>query len=101
MAVVPYVKGLSEKISRIFRKRNISTAMKPHCTLRRMLVSPKDKTEPREGVYTINCQNCDGVYIGETKRSLSTRVKEHKDEVEKLTAQRPFTRANRKESETK
>ena len=67
MVVIPYVQGLTEKLSRIFRKHNISTAMKPHTTMRRLLVSPKDKLEPREGVYTISYKNCPGIYIGETK----------------------------------
>ncbi|XP_072046538.1 uncharacterized protein [Amphiura filiformis] len=44
--VVPYVEGLSERMSRVFKKHGFSTAMKPHSTLRNMLVHPKDKRDP-------------------------------------------------------
>ena len=53
MVVLPYVGGVSEKLARIFKKRNISSAMKPHTTLKTLLVHPK------EGVYTIDCFGCD------------------------------------------
>jgi len=39
---MPYVKWLSETTERIFRKYEISTAMKPYKTLTRLLVQPKD-----------------------------------------------------------
>ena len=32
-------------MSRVFRKHHVSTAMRPHQTLRNMLVHPKDKQE--------------------------------------------------------
>ena len=72
--------------------------MKPHQTLRNILVHPKDISEPKEGVYTIDCQNCNKKYVGETKRLLSQRVKEHRTEVEKLTSTSKFTREARKAS---
>ena len=100
MVVLPYVSGLSEKIARIMKKRKVSTAMRPHTTLRRLLVRPKDKVEPREGVYTIDCKNCEKKYVGETKRMLKTRVKEHREEVEKVDKGRSYTRETRKQSET-
>ena len=62
MAVLAYVQGLSEKVARIFKKRGVNTAMKPLTTLRRLLVSPKDKLDHEEGVYTIKCSNCEKTY---------------------------------------
>ena len=53
--------GASEKLARVFKKRGIVTAMKPHSTLKSLLVHPKDKTDPKEGVYR--------KYIEETKRN--------------------------------
>ena len=41
LVVIPYIEGLSERLSRVFKKHNFSTAMKPYITLRRMLVHPK------------------------------------------------------------
>ena len=65
--------------------------MKPHTTLRRLSVWPKDKVDPRDGVYIIHCKSCDGKYVGETKRLLKTRVREHSYEVETIGDDMPFT----------
>ena len=43
-----------KKLARIFKKRDIVSAMKPHVTLKNLLHHPKDKTDPKEGVYTID-----------------------------------------------
>ena len=84
MVVLPYVRGASEKLARIFKKRGIVTAIKPHSTLKSLLVHPKDKTDPKEGVYTIDGKGCDKKYIGETKRKLKVRVKEHRSEAKSV-----------------
>ena len=55
--------------------------MKPYNTLRAMLVSPKDKTEKlnKSGVvYHVKCADCPASYVGETARSLGTRLTWHK-----------------------
>ncbi len=41
MVVIPYVQGLSESVDRVMRKHGDTTAMRPHCTLRSLLVHPK------------------------------------------------------------
>ena len=106
MAVLPYVQGLSETTSRIMKKYNVNTALKPHNTIKRSLVRPKDKVEPQrlcERVYSITCKNCNATYIRETKRTLGTKLNvgyEHKEDADKASACRPYTRSNRKTSET-
>jgi hypothetical protein len=100
LVVVPYVEGLSERMSRIFKKHGFSTSMKPHCTLRNLLVHPKDKRDPlqtAEAIYEIPCKSCPKTYIGETGRLFSTRLKEHKTEAEKA-CNKSFTRSQRKQS---
>ena len=102
MVVIPYVAGLSEKVSRVLKKHNISTAMKPHTTIRNILVHPKDKQEKRgtpNVVYEIPCNSCPFSYVGETKRLLGVRLDEHKNEAEKAGAI-TYTRAKRKTSLT-
>ena len=88
MVIIPYVKGLSEVFSRILKTYRICTAVRPHTTLRSMLVHPKDKIsdeEKPEVVYKIPCKNCERDYVGETGRPLGARVKEHRKEVDSIT----------------
>jgi len=47
-----------------------------------MLKRGKDRLNDHqvtEVVYKINCNDCDKVYIGQTKRHLVTRIKEHRN----------------------
>lgn len=34
-------------------------------------------------VYKLNCWECDTSYVGQTKRKLKTRIKNHKNDVDK------------------
>ncbi len=80
MVVIPYVEGTAEKVQRIFKKYNISTAMRPTNTLKSILVYPKDKkdiSQTSEVVYDIPCKGCDKSYIGEMGRQFGVRLKEH------------------------
>ena len=44
-----------------------------------MTIKKKQKKEDRKGVvYEIPCHKCEKSYIGETGRTLSKRIKEHK-----------------------
>ena len=80
---IPYVKGLSERLGRVFRKYDIETIHKPTRTLKSILCCKmKDKVEllDRTGaVYYNQCQkhpDCD--YVGETDRVLRERLYEHR-----------------------
>ena len=100
--VIPYISGLSESVQRVLRGYGITTAMKPYENIRKMVVHPKDKIEDSkkcECIYKIPCHNCSSVYIGETGREFSTRLKEHRKEVDDLS-QRKVTRAERKWSQS-
>ena len=76
---LPYVAGLSEDLRRVCRKYGIRTVFTTISTLRQQLTRVKD-VDPllkRAGVvYKIPC-SCGQEYIGETKRTLETRLKEH------------------------
>ena len=41
----PYVQNVSEAAARVFRKHNVSVTVRPHSTLRKAPVHPKDKVE--------------------------------------------------------
>ena len=68
------------------------TAKKPHSTMKSLLVHPKDKTDPKDGVYTIDCKGCDKKCVGETKRKPKVQVKEHQTETEKVSKAVVYTR---------
>lgn len=68
---VPNVRfGLScpNKISRFFSKTKDRTPQDAHCDL----------------VYQIPCLDCSATYVGETKRKLGVRIKEHSADVRKF-----------------
>ena len=101
MVVIPYVNGLSERIQRVYKKHNVEAAMKPHSTLRNLLVHPKDKREKLQCsnvIYEIGCKNCDHSYVGETSRLFGVRLSEHQTEVKKAS-EKKFTRSERRASE--
>ena len=61
VVVLPYAQGVSEKLSRIYKKHNISLVSKPGTTLRKLLVKPKDKTDKIKtcgAIYKIKWQDC-------------------------------------------
>ena len=74
---LPYISKLSEQVARIFKSYNIPVYPKPINTLRLLLVHPKDRTAKCGVVYDTQCPKCDQHYIGETARTLGTRIKEH------------------------
>ena len=84
--VIPYIKGTSDTIRRVFNKYNVNVSFKPHQTLRRLLVHPKDKTKKAEvcgAIYRVKCggstnNSCKEDYIGETERSVKARFNEHR-----------------------
>ncbi len=87
MVVLPHVKGITEQLKRVFSKYRIATSVKPHLTLRNILVYPKDKIDTLDKtgvVYKITCNNCKKIYIGEPGRKLGVRSKEHRQEVDEL-----------------
>lgn len=80
---IPYVPGLSEKVRRVARKYKICTAFKTRNTIRQHLVQTKPKNgtqDTKNCIYSIKCE-CNRQYIGETKRPLNIRIKEHKNNV--------------------
>ena len=78
---IPYIRGLSEQVRRLYKNYNIPSYYKPFNTLRQQLVRPKDPV-PKERVvgpiYHVSSEDCGRDYIGETKRSFKARFDEHK-----------------------
>ena len=79
--VVPYIRGFSEELKRIFGGFGVPTYFKSSNTLRQLLVHPKypvGKDKVVGPVYKISCEECDATYVGETERSLKARFGEHR-----------------------
>ena len=60
--VLPYVRGISEQLKRVFRSFDILAYFKMTNTLRQLLVLSKDKVEKGKmvgPVYHITCDDCD------------------------------------------
>ena len=83
IARIPYVDGLSQEIRRIARTAGVRCSFFMPNTLR-SLYQAKDSL-PQEittnAVYSVTCKTCDAEYIGETKRAIRIREKEHRDAV--------------------
>ncbi|MBV2145475.1 MAG: hypothetical protein KTM48_01895, partial [Wolbachia endosymbiont of Pissodes strobi] len=81
-AILPYIKGVTDKVGRILRKHKIKPIFKPQQTLAQVLGNPKDKVQlENQGVYSIPCGDCQKSYIGQTNRRISTRIQEHKNSI--------------------
>ena len=81
IAYLLYVAGISKMIRKVCRDFNIRTVFRSGPTLRGILTKVKDPlptTKQSNVVYEVPC-TYSKVYIGETKRRLETRLKEHKD----------------------
>lgn len=76
----PYIKGLSQSVSRALRPFNIKCTFRNVNDLSHLYSKVKDKT-PLERtsnvVYKIPCKGCDASYVGQTGRWLKTRMSEH------------------------
>ena len=73
--------GVSERIRRVCKDFNIRAVFRSRPTLRSLLTKVKDPLPMEKQanvVYEVPC-TCGKVYIGETRRRLETRLKEHKD----------------------
>ncbi|CAG5016617.1 unnamed protein product [Parnassius apollo] len=76
-AVLPYIRGVIDKIGYILKRASIKTYYKPPKKISQFLPSIKCNIPLQDaGVYKLDCE-CGLSYIGQTKRSIKTRVKEN------------------------
>ena len=80
MAVLPYIDGISQPLTRLLKKHDVRVVSKPFKTLQQEFPSPKSRPlidlQPYV-VYKIPCADCPWNYVGETGRCFETRKKEH------------------------
>ena len=79
-AVLSYINGISQPLTRLLKKHDIRVVSKPFKTLQQAFPSPKSRPpidcQPNV-VYKIPCADCLWNYLGETGRCFETRKKEH------------------------
>ena len=77
-AFLLYIPRVTDRIVKLLKKHQIKTIYKPTQKLQDSLRSAKNSRDPETcgEVYRIPC-SCGDVYIGTTKRSVSTRIKGH------------------------
>ena len=78
---VPYIEGLSERLNKICSKHNINVVYSViNQKNSKLIIKGKDnlpKDDRINLVYKIECDNCPAVYVGQTKRKISSRIREH------------------------
>ena len=63
---LPYIKGLSDEMSRILRKLNINVYTYPYKTIGNILPKMKDSVDDiykRSAIYKIPCKDCSSVMM--------------------------------------
>jgi hypothetical protein len=72
---ITFYPAITNKLQKIFRNHQFDLVYSNKCKLK----NPKDKYEmlQKSRIYQVECEGCDSVYIGQTKRSLKTRFGEH------------------------
>ena len=78
IAYLPYVAGVSERIRKVCQDFNIRTVFKSGPTLRGILTKSRTPHQQPNNRTSSTSYHALAV-IGETKRQLETRLKEHKD----------------------
>src|SRR5690606_4417443 len=74
-------------MSKLCKRLGIKLASCKSPTLGQQLIKRRPKTsimDTKGGVYEIKCTTCDCVYIGQTGRSMSQRIAEHKMSCKKV-----------------
>ena len=79
-ASLPYIKGVTEPLTRVLKNHDVTVVNKPFTALQQQFPAPKFRPSMESQtnvVYKIPCTNCSWCYIGETGRAFNIRKKEH------------------------
>jgi len=85
--VISYIRNILEITASLINKSNLKVDFKSLNKINKFVRVHKDQTEhthKKNVVYKIHCKDCDVSYVGQTKRQLRTRVKEHRDNIIEL-----------------
>ena len=81
---LPFYPKVTNPIKKTLKRHGFHVVHKSGNSLRELLCNLKDRVPPdeRSGIYQIPCKDCPAVYIGQTRRKMKVRVREHKNAVE-------------------
>ena len=74
---MPYI-TVFEKVRNILSNECFDVAFKYNSSIKSLLVKNSNQHDNKARVYSVPCENCNLVYIGEMGRDWVVRVKEHK-----------------------
>ena len=85
MVKLPWIPILGPRLRKVFKNQGIKVVFTSTRNLQDILCNNKCKLPQNSypGVYQLECSCGQGVYIGETKKRISTRTKEHEKNAEK------------------
>ena len=86
---VPYFDNVSNKFRDITRDIDVRISFFSLNKLNNIIKTHKDKlshTSHSNIVYKINCNDCNASYVGQTGRQLNTRIKEHRNHINRNTS---------------
>ena len=78
--VLPYMREINGPIKALCKQLNINFLNRRKTNLGALIAHKRpcnDILDMKEVIYKISCKECEVVYLGETKRKLGTRTKEH------------------------
>jgi len=84
--IIPYLNTISESFIPVIKKYSYDIVFTIPYTLNTFIKCGKDSLDlmSHQGViYKISCYDCDASYVGQTKRQLRTRIKEHVSDINK------------------
>ena len=76
---MPYHSGLTCNISKVMKSQGMNVCFQNSNKLKDLIgqVRKRKPIQIKSGIYNIQCGGCSGNYVGQTKRRVETRIKEH------------------------
>jgi len=88
---IPYFLNISDNFKYITKDINVKMSYTGMNKLKQFIKVQKDKltnNQLNNVVYKISCADCDASYVGQTRRLLLTRTKEHRSHILRNTSQK-------------
>ena len=82
--IFPYIRSISYKITKYINKSKNMIGYKCLNMFNKFIKVHKDKNRHDKNnniTYKVNYNNCNASYVGQTKRQLQTRIKEHSNNI--------------------